>query len=177
MKKKIEKFRLAEKNEFEAIFNLYNKTKIDQLKKNILQWGYWDKNYPNKEFIINHLNKKVLFVLLYSNKIIGAVVLNQEQSIEWNDIKWTGDIDKSLVIHAMIIDPKMQGRGFGSKFLEFCEQQAIIHGLKYIRLDAFKKNIISNRLYQSRKYKNLGTVIFDKKPDNNKKYYCYEKIL
>ena len=47
----------------------------------------------------------------------------------------------------MIIDPKMQGRGFGSILLENCEKYAIVQGFKYTRLDAFKKNIISNQLY------------------------------
>ncbi len=39
------KFRLAEKDEFEEIFKLYNKCKRDLIKKNILQWGEWDHNF------------------------------------------------------------------------------------------------------------------------------------
>lgn len=173
----MKEFRLGKEKEFEEISLLYEKCKQDLLKKNIFQWGQWYNNYPNKEFIKIALNNNELFVLTLSDRIIGSVILNQDQSIEWNDIIWTSDSDKSLVIHAMIIDPKMQGRGFGSKLLEYCEKHAIVQGFKYTRLDAFKKNITSNQLYNNKNYKNLGSVIFDKKPENNKEYYCYEKSL
>ncbi|MBN1214036.1 MAG: GNAT family N-acetyltransferase [Candidatus Lokiarchaeota archaeon] len=170
-------FRLAKKRDLEIILSLYNRTKNDLLKNNILQWGTWGDGYPNRDFIKDRIRKKELFVLTYYDKIIGSVSLNQEQSIEWNIISWEGDIESSLLIHAMIIDPTQQGNGYGSKLLEYCENYAKNQGLKYIRLDAFTKNKISNKLYLTRDYKNLGTVIFRFKPENNQEYYCYEKEL
>jgi len=170
-------FRLAKQQEIESIVFLYNRTKKDLLKNNILQWGTWGDGYPNRDFVKNSIGKKELFVLTLNEKIIGTVGLNQKQSIEWKSIPWNGRIEKSLIIHAMIIDPTKQGNGYGSKLLEFCEKHSKNQGLEFVRLDAFAKNNISNKLYITRDYKNLGTVIFKFKPENNQEYYCYEKKL
>ena len=170
-------FRLARQQEIESVVSLYNKTKNDLLKKNLLQWGNWGEGYPDREFVKKSVSKKELFVLTLNEKIIGTVGLNQIQSVEWKNIPWNGRIKNSLIIHAMIIDPTQQGNGYGSKLLESCENYAKNQGLKYIRLDAFTKNKISNKLYITRDYKNLGIVIFKFKPENNQEYYCYEKKL
>jgi ribosomal protein S18 acetylase RimI-like enzyme len=118
-----------------------------------------------------------MFILKNESKIIGAVILDEKQSKEWENIDWINSDGKSLVIHAFVIDPIHQNKGFGKSLLLFCEQYAKENKYLSIRLDSFKKNNISNRLYQSNGYKNLGTVVFNTKPENNKEYYCYEKIL
>jgi len=170
-------FGKADVNNLDKIDNLYNDCKRDLIKNNIYQWGKWGNNYPNKEFLKNAINQEELFILKCDGEIIGAVVLNENQSREWETINWSKINGKTLVIHALVIDPKQQNRGLGKKLLSLCEQYAKDNRYSCIRLDSFKKNNVSNRLYQSFGYKNIGTVIFDMKPENNKEYYCYEKIL
>ena len=170
-------FRLGKEKDIEELISIYSKNKNELLKRNIFQWGNWNNGYPNEKFIKNSIDKEELFILSFKNKIIGSVVLNQEQSIEWNEIMWSGENNNSLVIHAMVIDPFQQGNGFGAKLLENCENYAKNQGYKYIRLDSFSKNKISNQLYITRNYNNLSFVTFDEKPKGNQKYYCYEKKL
>jgi ribosomal protein S18 acetylase RimI-like enzyme len=170
-------FSKADINNLDKIYNLYNSCKRDLLKNSIYQGGKWNKSYPNREFLNNAIIQEELFILKYSGEIIGAAVLNENQSKEWESINWSKINGKTLVIHALVIDPKQQNRGFGKKLLSLCEQYAKDNGYSSIRLDSFKKNNISNRLYQSFGYKSVGTVVFNMKPENNKEYYCYEKIL
>lgn len=173
----MESFNKAAINQLDQIYGLYDACKQDLLHKQIFQWGDWGNNYPGMEFIKNSIQAGELFILSINKKIVGSVVLNDKQSPEWNGIKWSAAGGKSLVIHALVIDPKQQNKGFGKKLLTYCEEYARKNNYKSIRLDAFKKNDISNRMYQKYGYKNMGIVLFDSKPENNKEYYCYEKLL
>jgi ribosomal protein S18 acetylase RimI-like enzyme len=167
----------ADINDLNKVHNLYDNCKRDLLKNKIYQWGEWNDNYPDREFLNDAIIQEELFILKYNGEIIGAVVLNENQSREWKIINWSKKDGRALVIHALIIDPKQQNKGFGKKLLSFCEQYAKNNKYSSIRLDSFRKNNISNRLYQGSGYTNVGTVVFDMKPENNKEYFCYEKIL
>jgi ribosomal protein S18 acetylase RimI-like enzyme len=170
-------FGIAGINDLDKIYSLYNNCKRELLRNNIYQWGKWNSNYPNKKFLNNAITQEELFALKYNGEIIGAVILNENQSKEWENINWSKINGKILAIHALVIDPNQQNKGFGKKMLSLCEGYAKNNGYSCIRLDSFKRNNISNRLYQSFGYRNVGTVVFNMKPKNNKEYYCYEKIL
>ena len=169
--------RLTKEDELNTILNLYNKCKIKLIENGILQWGTWGNGYPNMEFIIETYDRNELFVYAINNHIIGAVVLNNEQDDEWNTIHWNSSIDKTLIIHAMAIDPDFQGNGYGRKLLEYCEQQAQNNGAEYVRLDALENNIVSCNLYISNNYKVVGNFICDCKPEGYKVYKCFEKSI
>jgi ribosomal protein S18 acetylase RimI-like enzyme len=114
---------------------------------------------------------------MIEDELVGAVILNEEQSNEWKQIKWTEINGSALVIHAMVINPKHQNKGFGKKLLVYCEEYAKENRYACLRLDSFTKNPISNKLYQKFGYKKVGVVEFNMKPEGNMEYYCYEKIL
>jgi ribosomal protein S18 acetylase RimI-like enzyme len=160
-----------------TICNLYEDCKIDMIKRNIVQWGDWGDNYPGKAFVDAAIRKNELHLMNDNDAIIGAVVLNEEQSGEWQAIPWSDANGKALVIHALVIDPVFQNKGYGKKLLTYCEQYAHGHYYMCIRLDAFTKNDASNRLYIGFGYKNKGIVRFDSKPEGNEEYYCYEKVF
>jgi GNAT superfamily N-acetyltransferase len=170
-------FRLALINESSAVISLYSKCKQSLLHQNILQWGDWSDNYPNAAYLEKSISNHELFIVALNDRIIGAVILNEIQSPEWRALSWLEDRGKPLIIHALIIDPNQQSKGFGKRLLWFCEECAQSHNYSSIRLDAFSKNRVSNQLYQNRGYNPIGTVIFDKKPLGNKEYICYEKVF
>ena len=173
----MESIDLAQICQLSKICRLYDACKEDLLQKNIYQWGEWGNNYPGKDYLNKSINQEELYVLRINNEIVGAVILNENQSKEWNIINWTKIDGKALIIHALVIDPKHQNNGFGKKLIFYCEQYARENKYTSLRLDSFTKNDISNKLYQRFGYKNLGLVIFDMKPEGNKEYYCYEKLI
>lgn len=173
----MEYLKIAQLAQLDEICTLYSACKESLLNNNIHQWGDWDYGYPYRDYLRNCIEKKELFLFIIQEQIIGAVVLNESQSPEWNTIHWSKTNKKALVIHAMVIHPEYQNRGYGKQLLSLCEEYAIDHGYNAIRLDSFPKNTVSNKLYQNHGYANLGTVIFDMKPENNKEYFCYEKLF
>jgi ribosomal protein S18 acetylase RimI-like enzyme len=170
-------FSLAAIAQSAAMCRLYEACKTDLINRNIFQWGDWGNNYPGKVHIDGAIMRNESHVLKVNDEIIGAVILNEQQSEEWRTLPWSESGGKVLVIHALVIDPRCQNQGYGKKLLSYCEQYAKGHHYKSIRLDAFIKNDASNRLYIGFGYKNVGIVRFDSKPEGNKDYYCYEKGL
>ena len=164
-------------DQLDKICNLYNACKESLLQNDVYQWGDWHNAYPDRSYLENCIKDDNLFLFIIHQEIIGAVVLNEKQSPEWNAINWSKINGKVLVIHAMVVHPKHQNKGYGKQLLSLCEEYALRNGYRAIRLDSFKKNTISNKLYQSFGYNKLGTVIFDVKPENNREYFCYEKAL
>ena len=174
---KKESFEKAQINQLDEIIELYNTCKSDLLNGNIHQWGDWGDDYPSKNHISKAISKGQLYLLMIEDEIIGAVILNEDQSNEWKQIKWAETNGRALVIHALVINPKHQNKGFGKRLLIECEQYAKENRYTCLRLDSFAKNPISNKLYQKFGYKNVGLVEFNIKPDENTEYYCFEKVL
>jgi RimJ/RimL family protein N-acetyltransferase len=159
------------------IIALYDRCKKNLLARGILQWGDWDNGYPGEDFVAKTISRKELYALRTENRIIGVVALNNDQSPEWDSISWSATSDRCLVIHALAVDPSFEGKGFGYEILSMCEKHALARGYASIRLDSFAKNPASNRLYAKSGYAIAGSVFFDSKPEENREYFCYEKIL
>src|SRR3972149_7888172 len=170
----MESFRLAELNDLSSLISLYSKCKQTLLYNMILPLGDWYDNYPNEIYLENAIVQHELFVLVFEIQIIGSVILNENQSSEWKSLNWLGFSKQPLVIHALVIDPDHQSKGFGKKLLNHCEGFAKNRNYSSIRLDSFSKNPVSNKLYQNYGYIQIGTVTFDKKPVGNQEYICYQ---
>ena len=173
----MESFELAKEEQIDAVSGLYESCKRRLLEDKIFQWGEWGNGYPNREFAENSVRAGDMYALLSDGKLVGSVVLNEKQSREWEHINWTKVDGKVLAIHALVINPADQGKGRGKKLLTFCEEYAKTKGYACVRLDAFTKNETSNRLYVKYGYKNVGTTLFESKPEGNKEYFCYEKMI
>ena len=108
--------------------------------------------------------------------VVGSVVLNEEQDKEWSSMPWSFH-GKILVVHAFVIDPKIQGKGYGQAALASIETFALQNGYVGIRLDVFPHNPRAVRLYERNGYQYVGDVYFAGKPKGYERYACYEKKL
>jgi len=104
----------------------YNKKQID----------VWCKRNTNKYFIDALKKRKVFFVALEKNKIIGcaSISLNKEK------------------IGGLYIKPYLIGKGVGSNLLDKVEDYAKKHGLKLLELDS---TITAFDFYKSKGYKKI----------------------
>ncbi len=173
----MENFTAAGLSQEIGIYDLYDACKKDLLDKKIYQWGPWGNNYPGREYLRGAIEKNELYVLSIDNEIAGAVILNEKQSPEWNRIRWSEPDGRALVIHALVIAPEHQNKGYGGKLLFYCEKYAAENRYAGVRLDSFTKNAASNMLYRRSGYRSVGVVTFDMKPEGNREYYCFEKLL
>ncbi|MFC0189636.1 GNAT family N-acetyltransferase [Fictibacillus aquaticus] len=166
--------RQAEINESAEVMSLIQLCTEDMLSKHIFQW---DEYYPNFSYIEETANANELYVLCESRKIIGAVVLNEWQSEEWDNVAWSDNSSQALIIHTLCLLPSEQGKGYGKKLLLFCEKFAAEQKYSCIRLDAFSGNKAALTLYESNRYIKRGEVQFSSKPAGHQTYFCYEKEL
>lgn len=167
-------FKLVEATEemLDQINGIYLKCRENLFAKRILQW---DEQYPNKDYFGECIQYGVLYVLMDGAEMAGHVVLNEWESEEWNAIAWEGS--KPLIIHSLMINPQIQGKGLGTEFVKLCEKLAIKEGYKSIRLDAFSGNEKALHLYEKLGYQKRGSVFFSSKPEGHQEYICYEKDL
>jgi RimJ/RimL family protein N-acetyltransferase len=156
----------------EQVNDLYLNCREQLFANNILQW---DEQYPNKEYFMHCIEEQDLFVLKNDSSILGHVVLNEWQSEEWDMIPWQST--NPIVIHSLMINPNLQGKGTGTRFVQQCEDYAREKGYKSIRLDAFSGNPAAIHLYEKLGYQRRGSVFFTSKPEGHQEYICFEKEL
>jgi ribosomal protein S18 acetylase RimI-like enzyme len=137
----------------------------------------WDEHYPSRDFLREAIADENLYVFLADGKIVGSVVLDEWQAPEWDAIIWKPTDTPVLVIHALAIEPRLQGRGYGSALLRACERLAVENGYGVFRLDVFEGNPAARGLYERHGYKYRGQIQFCSKPAGHQTYACYEKIL
>ncbi len=153
---------------------LYKECTLYLLNSGIFQW---DDIYPNLDIYKKAVAEKSLYKFVLNENLIGAVILDAKEAIEWALVNWRYSNSKALVIHALVIKPSVQGVGYGRKILKICEDYAIKEGYKSIRLDAFPENKSAVKLYENSGYFRAGKVTLGFKPINHQLYVCYEKLL
>jgi len=82
-------------------------------------------------------------------------------------------LQKALYISSLAVDPKFQGKGVGSKLMNFADEIAKKRGLKYIRLDCRKEYVELVNFYKNRGYTEKGNFSEGK----NQNYLFMEKKL
>lgn len=158
-------------------------SRIDELYKvcilNLNESGIyqWDDRYPNISTYTSCIKDKCQYIFESDGDLIGSVILNESQSEEWNLVPWNYIDGRIIVIHALAINPKVQGKGYGQQVLELCEAYGFNNGYTAMRLDVFSKNAAAIRLYEKNAFQKVGEVTFSFKPIGHQQYYCYEKML
>lgn len=139
------------------------------LKMNSLNINQWDEIYPARIDIEKDINNNNAFGYIENKKIAAYISLNEEQSPEYNTLKWNIQ-GRNLIVHRLSVASNMQGKGIAKKMILFAEEYAREHKYDSIRLDAFTKNPAALNLYLKLGYTEVGTVIFRKG-----EFICYEK--
>ena len=62
----------------------------------------WDADYPNRSVIVQDVVTKTLFAYREKGEVLGIVVLNETQDIEYAQINWsTSEEDRNIVVHRL----------------------------------------------------------------------------
>ena len=142
------------------------------ISQNIYQWN---EHYPNKEAFVHDAERGELYVFEVKNLIIGCITISTFMDEEYIPITWLTNINNSIYIHRLAINPNDQGKGFAQKLMSYAENMARENNFTSVRLDTFSQNKRNQKFYEARNYKRLGNVYFPKQSDYP--FYCYELIL
>lgn len=94
------------------------------------------------------------------NGIVGAAIINQQQVDSYLSAKWNYDISEQevMVLHTLVISPKVSGKGYGRSFVDFYEQYALSHNCHYLRMDTNAVNQRARALYKKLDYQEVDIV-------------------
>ena len=164
--------RKATTEDIDAILSITNACAADMISKGIIQWS---EEYPNKEAFENDLSNNWLYVVVKNSKTIGSITITPKMGEEYKSVKWLTITSNNLYIHRLAIDPKMQGKGYAQKLMDFAENYGRQKNYESIRLDTFSKNLRNQRFYEQRGYARTASVYFLNQSQDP--FYCYELIL
>ncbi|MGD8282175.1 MAG: GNAT family N-acetyltransferase [Gemmatimonadota bacterium] len=133
----------------------------------------WDDIYPGRTRFAEDVNAGSLWIASsHGADLVGVFTLDEHQDVEYADVPWRFEGPPVAVVHRLMVDPGVQGRGIARRLMRFAEERAIRLGYGVLRLDAFTRNPYALRLYRSLGYRYAGEVTFRKG-----RFRCFEKRL
>lgn len=133
----------------------------------------WDEGYPNEDIFKKDINEHDLFVLIFDNKILGAVVINCDFPVEYSSVSWKMS-PNTYTFHRLMVDPDFQGKGIATAIFKFIEKRGKNMGLKSLRVDTNTNNKTMRSLLEKFNYTFAGIIHFRNKTSD---FLCYEKTL
>ncbi len=141
--------------------------------------GWMRQVYPTAATAQAAVERGDLFVLEVDGHILAAAILNQTQVPEYADCPWRypAPEDQVMVLHTLVVDPALQGRGYGRAFVDYYQRYALDHGCPYLRMDTNRKNRAARRMYASLGFSEAGVVACTFNGIPGVELVCLEKRL
>ena len=121
----------------------------------------WQRGvYPTRQTALDALKRGDLFVCVDGGQVAAAAIINRIQVPVYAEVGWLyhAEPDEVMVLHTLVVDPLMAGRGYGSAFVAYYESYAKNSGCPVLRMDTNEKNAAARRLYARLGYREAGIV-------------------
>ncbi|HLV13587.1 MAG TPA: GNAT family N-acetyltransferase [Xanthomarina sp.] len=164
--------RLATYKEIDSILAVTIACAVSMKNAGVFQWN---EDYPNKEVFSKDVLRSELYVLEVQSEVVGCIVISTFMDEEYIPIKWLTPNSNNIYIHRLAVHPRMQGKGYARKLMDFAETHAKENYCTSIRLDTFSKNQRNQKFYELRNYKHVGEIHFPNQSEFP--FYCYELVL
>lgn len=152
-------FRKATQADIPAITEIYSD--IHTQEENGEVTIGWNRSiYPTAATAQAALERDDLFVGEDGGKIVGAAILNKVQVPEYALGQWKHPAadEKVMVLHTLVISPKVARGGYGRQFVDFYEQYAKAHNCPCLRMDTNARNVRARAMYKKLGYEEIGIV-------------------
>ena len=174
-------FRKATPNDIDAVAKIYEKIHAAEAAGEFTT-GWIRGVYPVRDTAVSAVERGDLFVLddwdttersaeikdgdisegaeAKKMEIRGAAVINQIQVDVYENAPWKHEAadDEVCVIHCLVIDPDLKGKGYGREFVRFYERYAKENGMPELRIDTNEINLAARGLYGSLGYEEVSIV-------------------
>ena len=155
--------RKAGQRDLEAVAAIYERIHEEQEKGNTVI-GWRRGIYPTRQTAAAALERQDLFVMVdEDDRVLGAAIFNQNQDDFYFDAPWQypAKPEEVMVMHTLVIDPRVQGRGYGGDFAAFYEEYALSQGCHYLHIDTNERNLTARQFYAARGYRQIGVCPCD----------------
>ena len=152
-------FRKATQEDIAVISNIYAATHEAE-ESGKLTVGWMRDVYPTTETAKAALQRGDLFVGADDDRIFGTAIINHRQLAEYENGRWEYAAAERdiMVLHTLVIDPALAGRGYGKGFVAFYEAYAASQGCRCLRLDTQAINRNARAMYKKLGYKEIDLV-------------------
>ncbi len=171
-------FRKADTADIDRIADIYGE--IHTEIENGTSPSAWVRSiYPTRKTAEDSVSKGTMFVEEDNGIIVGAAKIDQEQVDIYSKADWSIDVpdEKVMVIHTLVVSPKIKGKGYGTAFVKFYEQYARENGCSCLRMDTGDKNTVSRALYKKLGFTEVSIIPCVFNGIENMNQVCLEKIL
>ena len=152
-------FRKATTADLPAIGEIYADIHTEE-ERGQVTIGWIRDVYPTPKTAQAALARDALFVGEDKGRIVGSAIINHQQVSEYALGNWKhpSSDDEVMVLHTLVVSPKIARGGYGRRFVEFYEQYALSHGCPYLRIDTNARNLRARAMYQKLGYEEIGIV-------------------
>lgn len=152
-------FRKATKKDIDRISEIYDEIH-DAEETGLVTIGWIRDIYPTRRTAETAVEADDMFVEEVDGTVVAAARINKEQVPEYTNASWTADApdDKVMVLHALVVSPKIKGKGYGTAFVDFYEKYAFENGCPYLRMDTNARNSAARSLYKKLGYDEISIV-------------------
>lgn len=150
---RIEKANLGQLN---AITALYRACGQQMLEQGFDNWGDF---YPPTNLIQEDIESDALFCLLEDERLLGVIVLNEVQAIQYEAVQWQYPTTVSLIVHRLAVAVEAQKKGHAKRLMKYAEEYALKNAYSVIRLDAYSINEGLLKFYRQLGYQSTKETI------------------
>ena len=169
--------RLAVETDCKAICDLYNDL-LDIMGPNNPQ--RWTKGvYPSDEFVKTTIGNKSMYIAIFEDEVVGAMVLDHNFTKGYELVNWDIDAkdEEVISIHALCVNPHYTRRGFATEMIRNAVNITRKLGSKALRLDVIDGHDGANKLYLSAGFTCKGEHELSYDSTDCKKFTMYEYIV
>ena len=170
--------RKATQADIPAVAAIYDAL-LTREEQGLLTTGWTRGVYPTEQTAWDALHAGTLYVLEDGGRITAAAKLDGNQMPQYAQCAWQNDAppEQVLVLHTLVVDPAVKGKGYGTAFVRFYEELARETGRPCLRIDTNARNTPARRLYARLGYREAGIVAgtFNGIPDVQ--LVCLEKTV
>lgn len=116
--------------------------------------------YPTRAVAEAAVQRDDLFVMEGEGRIVASAIINHIQVDIYANAPWKYDApdEQIMVLHTLVVDPRVKGRGLGRAFEAFYERYALDQGCPYLRIDTNARNAAARRLYAHLGYREIAVL-------------------
>ena len=170
--------RKATEQDLAAVAAIYERI-VTREQQGLARIGWLPGVYPVAATAEAALARGDLFVLEAAGCVAAAAVINQIQVDAYALGQWRrpARAEEVCVLHTLVVDPQVKGKGWGSRFVAFYEDYARDHGCRDLRMDTNERNAAARRLYHNLGYQEVSILPCEFNGIPGVNLVCLEKLL
>ncbi|BCA56283.1 hypothetical protein W02_34230 [Nitrospira sp. KM1] len=116
-------FAQAQLADLDTVWGVIERCRADLKKRGIFRWGHI---YPTRDLVAQDIQNGKLYAMIVSARVIAVVTVDTAGEEQYKTVEWK-TAEPALIVHRLCVEPTLQGRGFGSRMMEYVERYAVRH--------------------------------------------------